>query len=273
MMFTFETTDLGKDYPDLLAKVMHFGALVKPRGELIREVRPLILRLEFPERCIVQRPGFSRALMWLEVLSLLSGEFDRSLFEVVSPDAAKRLNAYGAYGPRVKEQLLEAERELRRDPDSRRALVYVGRPDDLRLSLELEMPCTATWQFFKRDGKLEMIVNMRSWDLVWGLSYDVPCFVAMQWAMASALRIPMGTYTHIAGSGHIYERHFELAPGANIADSFELPFGIYSIAQWQNEAHTTLDAVRAAAKPNGSFYVPSSWVPQARAIIKKLRKE
>ena len=271
-MQVFITDDLGKDYPRLLDRVVRVGALVSPRGELIREVRPLILRLEFPERCIVKRPGFSRALMWLEALSLLAGEFDKSLFEAVSPDAAKRLNAYGAYGPRIKEQLLEAERELKRDPDSRRALVYVGRPDDLRLAHALDMPCTESLQFFKRDGKLEMIANMRSWDLVWGLSYDIPCFVALQWVMADALRLPMGTYTHIAGSGHVYERHFDLVPPENIGDLFTLPHGIYAIERWQREAHTVLDVLRAAMDPKASWVVPTGWVSQAAPILQKLRK-
>ena len=72
------------------------------------------------------------------------------------------------------------------------------------------MSCTLTWHFFNRNDKLEMIVNMRSWDLVWGLSYDIPCFVAVQMAVADALDLELGEYTHVAGSGHVYERHFDM---------------------------------------------------------------
>jgi thymidylate synthase len=88
------------------------------------------------------------------------------------------------------------------------------------------MPCTAIWQFILRGEsydlhvpqleepikevrpKLHMLVYMRSWDLVWGLSYDVPCFVANQMALAKSLGAEIGSYVHVAGSAHIYERHF-----------------------------------------------------------------
>jgi hypothetical protein len=59
-----------------------------------------------------------------------------------------------------------------------------------------------------------MLVTMRSWDLVWGLGYDVPCFAAMQAVAASALAVPIGEYAHVAGSGHLYERHWDLEPRA-----------------------------------------------------------
>jgi hypothetical protein len=57
---------------------------------------------------------------------------------------------------------------------------------------------------------LHMIVNMRSWDAVWGLTYDVPCFVAVQMAVAKVLGVGLGSYRHHAGSFHLYERHWSI---------------------------------------------------------------
>lgn len=216
MHLVLNDIDLGRDYQLVLSEVAAQGDRVSPRGVSAVEVRPLVLRLPDPTRCITKRPHFNRALMWLEIAQLLAGEYDRELYEAVSPNAAALITPYGAYGPRVWPQLLDVEAELQRDASSRRAVVYIGRPDDMRLAAQyppeqLDFPCTLSWQFFARGGLLEMIVNMRSWDLVWGLGYDVPAFVSVQLALADALDLKPGPYTHVAGSGHIYERHLGVA--------------------------------------------------------------
>ena len=40
-----------------------------------------------------------------------------------------------------------------------------------------------------------------------GFPYDVFSFTAMQCKMAMELNVGIGTYTHIAGSLHLYERN------------------------------------------------------------------
>jgi thymidylate synthase len=72
------------------------------------------------------------------------------------------------------------------------------------------MPCTALWQFHLRDELLSMTAVMRSWDLVWGLSFDVPSFVAVQLALADHLGVGIGRYVHVAGSAHVYDRHYDV---------------------------------------------------------------
>ena len=61
-------------------------------------------------------------------------------------------------------------------------------------------------RFARNLGLLHMIVNMRSWDLVWGLSYDVPSFVSVQMMLAAVLKCGVGAYLHNAGSAHVYDR-------------------------------------------------------------------
>ena len=268
----FDTDNLGREYPKLLERVLSEGKLVSPRGQLVREVRPLVFRLYNPLACVVKRTGFSTTLMYLEILQLLAGEFDHGLYEKISPGAAKRMNTYGSYGPRSREQLRAVERELLRDPDSRRAVVYVGRPRDLFLADDLNMPCTMSWQFFNRDGKLEMYVYMRSWDLVWGLSYDIPCFVAVQKMLADALSLPLGEYVHVAGSGHIYERHFDLTAGAT-KQKLVLPKGHF-VANTQERYGLLLEAARRVLAGDkyaldGWLGVPD-WEPLVPSLLKKL---
>jgi len=268
----FDTDDLGRDYGELLARVTTEGDLVSPRGQLIREVRPLVLTLNYPPACIVKRAGFSTPLMHLEILQLLAGEFDHPLYEKISTGAASRMNTYGSYGPRTREQLLAVEKELLKDPDSRRATVYVGRPDDLRLADDLNMPCTGVWSFYARNGALEMLVYMRSWDLVWGLSYDIPCFVAVQMMVARALQFNLGSYTHIAGSGHVYARHFGLLT-AETDRKFRIPCGL-TVKNTQDTYGRVLNGARQALAGDPallqSFLTTPDWTQFVNPLLKKL---
>ena|SRR3990167_252896 len=268
----FDTDDLGRDYRVLLERVVTEGELVSPRGQLVREVRPLVFCLAYPPACIVKRAGFSTSLMHLEILQLLAGEFDHPLYEKISTGAASRMNSYGSYGPRTREQLLAVERELLKDPDSRRATVYVGRPDDLRLADDLNMPCTSVWSFYVRNGVLEMLVYMRSWDLVWGLSYDIPCFVAVQMMVARALGLPLGSYTHVAGSGHVYERHFDLLT-TETDRKLVVPCGL-TVKHTQDAYGRVLNGARQALTGTPallqSFLTTPDWVQFVEPLLKKL---
>ena len=51
---------------------------------------------------------------------------------------------------------------------------------------------------------------MRSNDLWLGFPFDVFQFANMQVLMAMELGVELGTYTHIAGSLHLYERDFKV---------------------------------------------------------------
>jgi thymidylate synthase len=50
-----------------------------------------------------------------------------------------------------------------------------------------DVPCTLTLQFLIRQGRLDMIVNMRSNDLLWGFSYDITQFAFVQRLLAMCL--------------------------------------------------------------------------------------
>ena len=125
-----------------------------------------------------------------------------------------------------------------------------------------------TWQFLPRGGKLEMLVSMRSWDLVWGLSYDVPCFVAVQLALAAALDLEPGTYTHVAGSGHLYERHWRLV---SLVGNQELPnpsAGARSTREAGRRARWALSVARRSLAGHESL-VTGGWGAAIRAWAKR----
>lgn len=214
----FVTDDLGQDYPELIGYVKRAGNTVPSRVGETREVLDLQLHLLRPEHCIVTREGFSKKFMEEEITQLLAGKHDHDRLEICSKVAASLITSRTAYGPRTWSQLDFVAQELSSNPTSRRAVVYVGRDDDLSnvnshdigQAMAGEMPCTMTWQFHLRRDNLFMTANMRSWDLVWGLSYDVPSFVSVQLALADHLGVKVGTYLHNAGSAHIYDRHYDI---------------------------------------------------------------
>lgn len=226
----FVIGSLGESYPGIVEDVLRFGYEVDSRAGMTRNLKNVQIILLNPIRSLVSRKGMSDAFAREEATQLLAGAFDRQRLAAIAPRAAEMITAATAYGPRVSAQLLGVERELRENPNSRRAVVYVGRHDDLYHSGDesraREMPCTLTWQFDLTEGALDMTVNMRSNDAVWGLSYDIPSFTAVQRAMAVSLGVPLGTYFHQAGSFHVYERHYGIETDVRMDDEFVLGFNL-----------------------------------------------
>lgn len=94
--------------------------------------------------------------------------------------------------------------ELKKNPNSRRAVIHIKEPSDKESK---DVNCTVCLQFFIREGKLFCTVYMRSNDIWMGFPYDVFQFTCMQIQMSMELGVELGTYTHIAGSLHLYNRN------------------------------------------------------------------
>ena len=96
--------------------------------------------------------------------------------------------------------------KLKEDPNSRQAVIHIKEPND---SPSKDVNCTVCLQFVIREDKLYMITYMRSNDLWMGFTYDVFQFTCLQICLAMKLNLGIGTYTHIAGSLHLYARDYE----------------------------------------------------------------
>ena len=158
-----------------------------------------------------------------EWLAMLTGE-DRlkffqqfiSTYEEFSSDGEL---VDGAYGPRVFQtsdvspysQIELIIDMLRKDPNSRRAVMTIYDWGDLLGRGKKNTPCTLTMQFMIRDGKLIAIVNMRSNDVIRGLTNDMIVFTMIQEYVARQLDLPLGTYYHNAASLHLYAEDFKYA--------------------------------------------------------------
>lgn len=98
---------------------------------------------------------------------------------------------------------------LKKDPGSRQAVIHIKEARDLLKHPCKDVNCTIALQFFVNDGKLDMIVTMRSNDIWLGLPYDLFNFTCMQIQMAMELGIEIGTYYHNAASLHLYARDLD----------------------------------------------------------------
>ena len=105
------------------------------------------------------------------------------------------------------------------DIETRRAVINMGDPmkDDFDenggLKKSKDIPCTRELHFMKQSGsnKLDLIVRMRSNDLIWGASaVNIFNYTFMQEYVSAILGLEVGNYYHIADNLHFYERHTEL---------------------------------------------------------------
>lgn len=113
------------------------------------------------------------------------------------------------------EQLQWAYDSLTKDKNTRQAISFVSRPS-VQYEGNKDFVCTIYLNFWIRDNKLNMKVQMRSNDIFYGLSYDAPFFAFVQqtmylWLLDKYKELQLGTYYHFADNIHYYERHFGVA--------------------------------------------------------------
>ena len=124
-----------------------------------------------------------------------------------------------AYGPRLRGRLPEKGFDidqfkntvidkLAKNTGSRNAVVQIYDATDAKL--KGDKPCTTTFQFHVREGKLHMTTTMRSNDAYIGVPHDIFCFTMLQEIVAAHLDLELGEYVHFVGSMHIYEEHNDL---------------------------------------------------------------
>lgn len=214
----------------------------KPRGMLVHEDLAVTAEVLDPRDRIIKSPtravnyGFAVG----ELCWYLRGDDDLATMRYYNKrmdrfsDDGKTLRS--SYGHRIfngrfvtpdgqyVSQLDMVLEELRRDPDSRRAVLHINEPDDLLTATTAgtkDVPCTLSLQFFIREGRLCLHVTMRSNDIVWGSPYDWFSFTCIQEAVMLLLRqggmsdLELGTYYHTAGSWHLYEQHIEMGHRMN----------------------------------------------------------
>jgi thymidylate synthase len=147
---------------------------------------------------------------------------------------------FGAYGPRIQDQLDFVVGKLMQDPDSRQAGLTTWRQNPPQTK---DMPCTIAMFFSIRNGLLNNHVFMRSSDVWLGVPYDVFNFsmVAMQvLCRLNSERLPgehyrPGALYLTAASRHLYDTNSEAALLALQNDPWRQPTNPVPVGLWTNE--------------------------------------
>jgi len=117
------------------------------------------------------------------------------------------------YNSRISEQIPFIFEELKRNPDSRRAVIDVRDWKADTNHGNTSPACLQHIQFFIRNNKLYSKVLMRSNDAPEATFMNAFAFIMLQKKVAEELGCEMGSYTHRANSFHCYEKDFKLLDG------------------------------------------------------------
>lgn len=232
-----------------IQSVINGGTISSPRGQSTLEIHNATIVMEKPWLVPFEVQGrkFRDFIGAVEALQLV-GQTVSSEIVTTGSKAFKRFTDggifHGAYGPRIYGRLEALVNLLKSDPDSRQAVLTIfDSRQDLGAAVR-DVPCTLALQFFVRDEQLCMRVNMRSNDVWLGLPYDIVQFAALQGAVAKALDLPMGWYSHSVGSMHLYATDHDQAEQIKAVDDgiwdYEPLWSGNSIAEISNAARTIL---------------------------------
>lgn len=221
------------------------GSAESRDGAVVGEIINAITVIEDPTRCILKSPIRKLPMRYMvgELLWYLSGNNELDAIRLYT-SAWDRMSDDGQtvnsnYGYRMKyavdevtgktfDQLKMIENMLMESPQSRQAVVHIKGPRNLFENPSKDVNCTVCLQFFIRENKLYMTTYMRSNDLWMGFPNDVFQFTAIQIYLAMRLGVQLGTYTHIAGSLHLYDRDYKV-----------------SLENIKNQADTVIDGTSA----------------------------
>ena len=97
---------------------------------------------------------------------------------------------------------------LKNDPSSRRIMTNLFNHEELK-DMNLE-PCAYGTQWLVKEGKLHLILNQRSQDMLTANGWNVMQYATLQCMFAQVAGLKPGTLTHNIGDCHIYDRHVPL---------------------------------------------------------------
>lgn len=224
-----------------------------PEPAMFKITNPRAREITIPER------KWFKTLPYAESLWIASGRNDMAYIVHYLPRMMEFSDdgAYmrGGYGPRYRDyngeiedyrietinvrqpgsvdQLRYVTECFKADKETRRAVMSFGDPmkDDFDengvLKISKDIPCTRELHFMKqsRCDKLDLIVRMRSNDLIWGASgVNVFNYTFMLEYVAAILGLEVGNYYHIADNLHYYDRHSDLV--SKLAE----------VREWEDEA-------------------------------------
>lgn len=243
-------------YVDLVKHVLAHGERAAPRGFETREIEDAVVYIDNVHDTLPVGVGRNvvPAIGAVEACQLLGGVSRPETVIAIGPQFANYTEDdgkfHGSYGTRTDGQYAVMVDRLKKDPESRQAVVTIWNPERDMLEKKRDYPCTILHQFRVRKNRLNMSVYMRSNDVWLGAAYDFFQFTRVQIAIASILGVEPGTYGHHVGSLHIYESDFAAVENLKYASGPVQQIPVFTGNSWsdvQARAVRCLDAVHSDA--------------------------
>lgn len=198
-------------YVQLIRQILNHGDMVSPRGHLTFEVTDATIYIEnlADAHVLSTSRRVNLKILATEYMHLLGGVSSLEQLNLASNGRFTQFSnegrLMGAYGPRIRHQLPRVVDLLRRDEDTRQAVLTIWNGQE-HAAPSRDVPCTLNLQFVLRDGELSVRAVMRSSDIYLGAPYDWWMFSRLGVSVASALDVKLGSFTLTTGSLHLYER-------------------------------------------------------------------
>ncbi len=105
------------------------------------------------------------------------------------------------------DQISEAIRTIKENPDSRRIIVSSWNVADLdKMNLP---PCHCFFQFYVNEGKLSLQLYQRSADSFLGVPFNIASYALLTMMVAQVCNLQPGEFIHTLGDTHIYLNHLD----------------------------------------------------------------
>lgn len=191
-------------------------------GDVIVAREPVITEYSHPhERVLLNafrdaNPYFH----FFESIWMFSGERNAGFLDAYVSDFTRRFAdpnttiLHGAYGHRWRkffdmDQLEVIIKILSEDPSSRRAVLTMWDPQADLGENHPDIPCNTNVFFRVNNGSLDMMVNCRSNDIIWGLyGTNAVHFSMLQEFIASSIDVGVGKYYQNSFNFHAYKDIF-----------------------------------------------------------------
>jgi thymidylate synthase len=146
----------------------------------------------------------------------------------LGPVYGKQWRSWEGADGSVTDQISEALKQIRNNPDSRRIIVSAWNVADLpKMAL---MPCHALFQFYVtppaapgEKGKLSCQLYQRSADAFLGVPFNIASYALLTMMMAQVCDLEAGDFVHTFGDLHLYSNHLEQAQLQLTREPYPLP--------------------------------------------------
>ncbi|HZK03336.1 MAG TPA: thymidylate synthase [Bacteroidaceae bacterium] len=215
-----------KQYLDLLNKILSEGVKKEDRtgtGTLSLFGHQMRFNLQNGFPCLTTKKLHTKSIIY-ELLWFLAGDTNaknlqkngvRIWNEWADPDGnlghiyGYQWRSWPDYEGGFIDQISDAVKAIKENPDSRRIIVSAWNVADLK-NMNLP-PCHAFFQFYVAEGRLSLQLYQRSADTFLGVPFNIASYALLLMMMAQVTGLKTGDFVHTTGDTHLYQNHIEQA--------------------------------------------------------------